>query len=211
MPTTPITSATVRRSTAKGLRTRARIVDAAAELMLTRGVAGTTLDDIGAAAGVGRSQLYHYFSGKDALVHDVIDRQADAVLTHQGADHADLSTWEAWSRWRDRTVDGAHAGGCVGGCPLGSLGTEVAERDSAARSLVSAGFSRWEEGFRRGIATMQQRGVLDTDADPATLATAVMVALQGGLLLAQVHRDVRPLAVGLDTAIAAIRQHATAA
>ncbi|MFJ4295316.1 hypothetical protein [Curtobacterium sp. NPDC089689] len=46
MPTTPITSATVRRSTAKGLRTRARIVDAAAELMLTRGVAGTTLDDI---------------------------------------------------------------------------------------------------------------------------------------------------------------------
>lgn len=57
---------------------------------------------------------------------------------------------------------------------------------------------------------MQQRGVLDTDADPATLATAVMVALQGGLLLAQVHRDVRPLAVGLDTAIAAIRQHATA-
>ncbi|MFS0729020.1 TetR/AcrR family transcriptional regulator [Curtobacterium sp. 1P10AnD] len=184
---------------------------AAADLMLTRGVAGTTLDDIGAAAGVGRSQLYHYFTDKDGLVHDVIELQADAVLARQGADQADFSTWDAWTRWRDRTVDGAHAGGCVGGCPLGSLGTEVAERDTAARDLVAAGFTRWEELFRRGISVMQERGALGPDADPATLATGVMVALQGGLLLAQVHRDVRPLAIGLDAAIAAIRGHATTA
>ncbi|MEK6344590.1 MAG: TetR/AcrR family transcriptional regulator [Curtobacterium sp.] len=208
MPSTVSGTGTVRRRTAKGLRTRSRIVDAAAELMLTRGVAGTTLDDIGATAGVGRSQLYHYFEDKDALVHDVIDRQSDTVLEHQGDDYADLSTWEAWTRWRDRMVDGARAGGCVGGCPLGSLGIEVAERDSAARTLVAAGFTRWEDGFRRGITAMQERGTISPHADPAELATGVMVALQGGLLLAQVHRDVRPLVVGLDTAIAAIRQHA---
>lgn len=202
---------TVRRRTTKGLRTRSRIVQAAADLMLTRGVARTTLDDIGTAAGVGRSQLYHYFTDKDGLVHDVIELQTDAVLAHQGADHADLSTWDAWTRWRDRTVDAALAGGCVGGCPLGSLGIEVAERDASARDLVAAGFTRWEELFRHGITAMQERGELGPGADPATLATGVMVALQGGLLLAQVHRDVRPLAVGLDAAIAAIRQHATPA
>ncbi|KTR08807.1 TetR/AcrR family transcriptional regulator [Curtobacterium luteum] len=211
MTAPPPDPATVRRRTAKGLRTRSRIVQAAAELMLTRGVARTTLDDIGAAAGVGRSQLYHYFPDKDGLVRDVIELQADSVLAHQGSDHAGLSSWDAWSRWRDRMVDEAHTGGCVGGCPLGSLGTEVAERDAAARNLVSAGFTRWEAVFERGITAMQERGAIGPTADPTALATGVMVALQGGLLLAQVHRDVRPLAVGLDTAIAAIRSHATTA
>ncbi len=211
MPRTSNDPGTVRHWTPKGLRTRSRIVDVAARLMLTRGVAGTTLEDIGAAAAVGRSQIYHYFTDKDALVHDVIDRQADAVLEHQGADYADLTTWEAWARWRDHMVDGALAGDCVGGCPLGALGVEVAERDDAARGLVAAGFERWERGFRAGITAMQQRGVLHPGADPSVLATGVMVALQGGLLLAQVHRDVRPLAVGLDAAIASIRQHAVTA
>ncbi|MGN8048271.1 TetR/AcrR family transcriptional regulator [Curtobacterium sp. 22159] len=201
---------TLRHTTAKGLATRNRIVATAADLMLTRGIAGTTPDDIGAAATVGRSQMYHYFTDKRALVRDVIRQQTEAIIGHQGPDYDDLTTWEAWERWRDHMVSDAEAGGCVGGCPLGSLGTELAERDVDARDLVAAGFARWELGFRNGIAGMRERGLLGPDADPATLATAVMVALQGGLLLAQVQRDVRPLAIGLDAAIAAIRRYAAA-
>ncbi|MBT2502462.1 TetR/AcrR family transcriptional regulator [Curtobacterium sp. ISL-83] len=197
---------TLRRTTAKGLATRQRIVDTAADLMLTRGVSGTTLDDIGAAATVGRSQMYHYFADKSALVRDVVRRQTDAVIAGQGPDYADLTTWESWERWRDETLAGAETGGCVGGCPLGSLGTELAERDADARDLVAAGFARWERGFHEGLTTMQEQGRLDRAADPAALATAVMVALQGGLLLAQVQRDVRPLAIGLETALDAIRR-----
>ena len=201
---------TLRRTTPKGLATRNRIIVTAADLMLTRGVAGTTLDDIGAAATVGRSQMYHYFTDKGELVRAVVRQQTDAVIAHQGPDYGDLTTWDAWQRWRDRAVADAAAGDCVGGCPLGSLGTELAERDVDARDLVAAGFARWEQGFRHGLTVMRDRGLLDADADPDTLATVVMVALQGGLLLAQVQRDVRPLAIGLDAAIAAIRQHATA-
>lgn len=183
-------------------------MDAAAELVLTRGVGGTTLDDIGAAARVGRSQLYHYFTDKDELVRDVVRRQTEAVITHQGPEFGALDSWGAWQRWRDGVVDGTHAEGCVGGCPLGSLSTELAERDDAARELVAAGFARWRQGFRDGIRTMRERGILGPDADPDALATTVMVALQGGLLLAQVQRDVAPLAIGLDAAIATVRRHA---
>jgi len=197
------------RTTAKGLATRTRIVETAADLMLTRGIAGTTLDDIGAAARVGRSQMYHYFTGKADLVRDVVRQQTEAIIAHQGPDYEDLTSWDAWQRWRDHMVADSAAGGCVGGCPLGSLGTELAERDVDARDLVAAGFARWELGFRNGLSAMQERGLLRPDADPAALATAVLVALQGGLLLAQVQRDVRPLAIGLDTAIATIRRHGT--
>src|SRR5207237_6882287 len=54
--------------TSKGRATRARIVDAAARLAYERGVAGTSLDDVGLAAGVGRSQPYHYFADKGELL-----------------------------------------------------------------------------------------------------------------------------------------------
>ena len=54
--------------TAKGERARARIVAASDRLIRQRGVAGTTLEDVKAAADVRGSQLYHYFPDKDDLV-----------------------------------------------------------------------------------------------------------------------------------------------
>ena len=61
--------------TAKGARTRARIVEEAAALIHERGVAGTTLEDVKVAAEVSGSQMYHYFPDKNDLVQAVIDYQ----------------------------------------------------------------------------------------------------------------------------------------
>ena len=71
--------------TAKGRRTRAAIVDAAASMMYDHGVAGTTLDDVLAASETGKSQLYHYFSDKSDLVEAVIARQLERVLAARHA------------------------------------------------------------------------------------------------------------------------------
>ena len=49
---------------------------------------------------------------------------------------------------------------------------------------------------------MCEDGLLSSEANPAELAVTVMTALQGGLLLAQTTRDVRPLELALDMAIA---------
>jgi TetR/AcrR family transcriptional regulator, transcriptional repressor for nem operon len=53
-----------------------------------------------------------------------------------------------------------------------------------------------------GFSAMREDGLLSPEADPAELAVTVMTALQGGLLLAQTTRDVRPLELALDMAIA---------
>ena len=73
-----------RRLTPKGERTRARIVEEAAALIHERGVAGTFLEDVKAAAGVSGSQMYHYFPDKDDLVHAVIDYQDAGAPGGQG-------------------------------------------------------------------------------------------------------------------------------
>ena len=69
-----------RRLTPKGRATRDRIVSAAAELMHEHGVAGTSLGDVQKAAGVGASQVYHYFEDKQSLIRAVIAHNAEAVL-----------------------------------------------------------------------------------------------------------------------------------
>ncbi|WP_345125010.1 helix-turn-helix domain-containing protein [Streptomyces chiangmaiensis] len=48
--------------------TRSRIVEAAAELFHVDGVHAVTLDDVRAASGTSKSQLYHHFADKDELV-----------------------------------------------------------------------------------------------------------------------------------------------
>jgi TetR/AcrR family transcriptional regulator, transcriptional repressor for nem operon len=80
-------------------------------------------------------------------------------------------------------VSVAEDAGCQGGCPLGSLGSEVAELDHAARHDVAAGFNRWEAAIRACLQGMRDRGQLVPDADPEQLATAMLAALEGGLLL----------------------------
>jgi TetR/AcrR family transcriptional regulator, transcriptional repressor for nem operon len=188
--------------TRKGTQTRQRIVAAAASLMLQQGVAGTTLEDVRAEAGVSSSQIYHYFTGKEALVRAVVEYRAQTVVgeIHEPA-LAAIEGIDGLRAWRDMIVSTQRDAGCQGGCPLGSLGSELAELDHVARRDVATGYSRWETAIRACLQRMRDRGQLVPDADPDQLATAMLAALQGGLLMAKIERDVRPLAAALDVMI----------
>jgi TetR/AcrR family transcriptional regulator, transcriptional repressor for nem operon len=191
-----------RRLTRRGEQTRQRIVDAAADLVFEQGVAGTTIEDVRAATGVSSSQLYHYFDDKPALIRAVIEHQTDAIVSNQ--ERFDLSTLDGLREWRDWVVDYQRSLGCRGGCPIGSLGSELAEHEPDARDQVAEGFIRWEAEIGRGLREMHAAGRLAADADPDALALALLAALQGGLLLTQIERDTRALEAGLDAILALI-------
>ena len=160
---------TERRLTRRGRETRERIVAAAADLIFERGVAETTLEDIRAAAGVSGSQVYHYFEDKQALVRAVMDHRPNAVLDTQGPRLDHLDTLPGLRAWRDLLVEHQRTLECRGGCPIGTLGAEVAEIDDAARMAVARGFGRWEARIRDGLRAMHARGDLPRQArTPAT-------------------------------------------
>ncbi|MEE4544996.1 TetR/AcrR family transcriptional regulator [Streptomyces sp. V4-01] len=190
------------RLTRKGQATRARIVAAASALVFERGVAGTSTDDVRAAAGVSTSQIYHYFADKSALVRAVIAHQTEAVLDAQRPLLGRLDSMEALRAWRDLVVGLQRERQCEGGCPIGSLAGELAEIDPEARAELAAGFARWEDGIRSGLRAMRDRGELRPGADPDRLSLAILAALQGGLLLTQTRRETAPLEAALDTMLA---------
>jgi TetR/AcrR family transcriptional regulator, transcriptional repressor for nem operon len=197
------------RLTARGAATRERIVAGAAALIYEWGVASTSLDDIMAATRTSKSQLYHYFADKDALVLEVIRRQLGQVVAGQETELRELRSWEGMQRWRDHMVGITRATGGAGGCPLGSLASELADHSEPARVVLVACFAEWEAYFVDGFTAMREDGLLSPGADPAELAVTMMTALQGGLLLAQTTRDVRPLELALDMAIAHVRGYRT--
>ena len=144
-----------RRLTPKGARTRARIVEEAAALIHERGVAGTTLEDVKVAAEVSGSQMYHYFPDKNELVQAVIDYQADTIVTHQGRV---LSSANGIEAWRNMVITAAKLTKAKGGCPLGSLGGQLAESDPEARALIAAGFDQWAAVIGDALRSLHAEG-----------------------------------------------------
>ena len=77
-------TAKARRFTARGAATRERIVSAAADLVWEKGAGMTSLDDVMEASGASKSQLYHYFADKDALLREAAELQTRRVLDTHG-------------------------------------------------------------------------------------------------------------------------------
>lgn len=74
-----------RRSKEDALATRHRLLDAAEEVFLERGVAGTSMNDIAQAAGTTRGAIYWHFQDKADLFNAMMDRVVlplQAALAH---------------------------------------------------------------------------------------------------------------------------------
>jgi AcrR family transcriptional regulator len=190
--------------TARGRATRDRILHAAAQLVAERGIAGTSLDDVRERAHASKSQLYLYFEDRDALLRAVAQRTSDSVLDIQAELLTGCDSLAGIGRYLEAIVALQVECGGHGGCPIGSLSGQLADRDEGARLALANGFERWEEGLRTGLQTMAARGELP-GADPARLATQTLAILQGGLLLTQVRRDPNQMRAAAEAILALVR------
>ena len=186
--------------TKKGLATRARILEHAAGLIYTQGVHATNNEQLRRAVGISGSQLNHYFPTKESLVLAVIEWQADRVLAfHRSERFTRFESIESLREWAAFYVAYEHS--VQEGCTLGSLAAEIIKTDLDVRARLAGAFDEWLGIFHDGLVRMQQLGRLSVAADPTRLATLLLAAYQGGMLLTQVARDVAPLEHALHAAI----------
>jgi AcrR family transcriptional regulator len=195
--------------TPKGAATRGRIIEAAADLILARGVGGTNLEDICTGTATSKGQLFHYFpDGKSELVSAIAAFQAERVLDAQRPFLDTLDTWDAWQGWRDAVL--AHYGSQAHwGCPIGALTAELIRDEPTRAADVAAHMNRWCGYIQAGLRRMHAAGLLRDDVNPDRLALSTFAALHGGLLLTQMTESIEPLEAALDGAVAALRAAAT--
>jgi AcrR family transcriptional regulator len=194
--------------TPKGAATRERIVRAAADLVLQRGAQGTSLDDIRAATGTSKSQLFHYFpGGKGDLISAIGALQAERVLAAQRPFLDALDTWASWARWRDAVL--AHYGSQPHwGCPIGALTAELVRSEPARAPEAFAHMERWRNYLEAGVTRMIQTGRLRAKTNPRELSLAIFAAIQGGLALSAMGQSIEPLKAALDGAMTTLHAHA---
>jgi AcrR family transcriptional regulator len=193
--------------TAKGAATRERIVRAATDLVLDRGVGGMTLDEIRAGTATSKSQLFHYFpGGKSELVGAIAALQSGRVLEAQRPWIDDLGTFASWQGWRDTLVayyrDLTHKY-----CSISALVNEVAPTDPPLAAEVAGYANRWQDQLTAGVGRLRDAGSLRTDTDAGRVGTAIFAALQGGLLVMQTRDSIEPLAAALDGTLDMLRFH----
>ncbi|MFA1548922.1 TetR/AcrR family transcriptional regulator [Actinomadura chokoriensis] len=193
------------RLTRRGAVTRRRIIEAAAELMYMKGVSSTTLDEVRAASGTSKSQLYNHFADKEQLVREVVLMRAEQIMERERAALERLRSFNSLVRWRNAIVQRNALRNGAYGCVLGSISGEVSDQDEVARRALAETFEEWENLIEAGLRRMQDAGTLTADADPRKLAIGLMAALQGGYLLAQAAHDVAPMEIALDMALDHVR------
>ena len=188
--------------TRKGLATRARIVDVAAQLMFEHGVAGTSIDDLRNTAGVSGSQIAHYFRDKRDLTRQVIAvRLNDVEVFHTQPQLGALDNLEALEAWADACVADVETVYSRGGCVYGSLAGELLEATDDVLDDLAAGYDHWLSLFRTGLTDMRRRGELRPDADPRHLAVALVTAHQGGTMITHATGSAEPASAAVNAAV----------
>jgi len=195
--------------TPKGSATRRRIVDAASAVVLDRGAAALTLRDVQLGTGVSGSQLTHYFESRSDLLRAAAESVAEQVAAAHEAGLAPVHTIAGLQRWTRQVVRLQQERGSSGPCPVGTLVAEHGRHDPQALPVLGAGLLRWHRALRGTVERLQEAGEVERTADPGRLATQLLSAVQGGLVLSAAWGDTTPLRDALDGAVAALPRPAS--
>ena len=196
MPGEPITK--------RGRASRERIVERAAELFAERGIAATSLDEVLAAAGAGKGQFYHYFRSRDELAAAAVGHRCAQVVAGLAQALGSVSSLAGLEEALAGFIAGFEQMG-LPGCPIGTLATEVANRNEDARRQAAAGFDAWERLLADALERMRQSGELRADAEPARLATGLLASIEGGMVLSQARKDIASLRIAAGMGLEPVR------
>jgi len=152
-----------------------KIIAAGFEMMTQKGYCATTLDDIAGHIGVSKTTLYLYFSNKEDLVVEIV-RSVHVEIERQAIEF-----------FKTEPVLDAylHVLDIILGRDLNRVGfthdiLALSSRNPAIRKIHQDHMNKVIEKATLGIICLQKRGEARRDADPRTMALA-LVALMSGL------------------------------
>jgi len=177
--------------TAQSIPKREQIIEAAAQLVHAKGFHRTSVDDILVAAESGKGQFYHYFKNKDEVGLAIVDRASARMRVTLLERLEEGEGMEAIEWMLDCLVKTVRQAQCGGGCPLGNLALEMSDQHEAFRQKLAQIFESWRVVVERSLRAAQAQGQIRPEVEAESLSFLVLSAIEGGILLAKVERDVR--------------------
>jgi TetR/AcrR family transcriptional regulator, lmrAB and yxaGH operons repressor len=174
----------------KGDETRGRLLSATAKLLQTQGFHGTGLSQVIDEARAPKGSLYFHFpGGKEELTAEALRRSADewqeAVLAVLAGAPDPIAGVGAVCALLARTLE---ATAFRDGCPLATVALEASASSDRIHEVCAAAYGGWQR-----LIEAQLTGVGIDEPRAERLATFVLAAIEGALLLAKAHRSGEPL------------------
>ena len=174
----------------KGEQTRQHIIQQAATLFNQRGYIGSSISDVMQCTGLQKGGIYRHFQSKEQLAlaaFDYAQQQNTSQLVAAVAAETDAvqKLLAFISAFHTLTLHPP----VPGGCPVLNTIVDSDDGDPALRERVVAVVSGWQQLIERIVADGVARGSLRRDIDPQAVASVLIAALEGGILLARAHRS----------------------
>ncbi|MFH9825225.1 LmrA/YxaF family transcription factor [Streptomyces bobili] len=168
------------------------MVFSAAQLIRRDGVAATGMREVAAHAAAPRGSLQHYFpGGKEQLVNEAVawaGRYAGNRVARFLAALPEPTPSGLFAEMVRQWTDEYESAGFAAGCPVAAATVDCAESVESTREAASAAFATWTGAVADALTGM---GVPRERAAP--LATLMIGALEGAIVIARAEQDVRAL------------------
>jgi TetR/AcrR family transcriptional repressor of lmrAB and yxaGH operons len=163
------------------------MIESAALLFRERGIEGTSFTDVIEHSGAPRGSIYHHFPGGKPELAEAATRWAGehilASTTAGLAERDPAAAIDHLCRWWTRVLESTdHQGGCVI-----VAATLAGEREPAAHAAAES-FTTWENAIAHAL---RARGLGARRA--RSLATLIISAIEGAIILSRAHRTTEPL------------------
>jgi TetR/AcrR family transcriptional repressor of nem operon len=167
------------------------------------GFAGTSIDEVAAATGLGKGSLYGAFGGKRQLYLRVFDRYCTEVTE---ATQRSLSGPDggAYARLRAHLLAVAEATGRDTGhlgCLLANGTAELAGQDPAVTDRAGRAFQALEDALVECIQGAQRHGDIDPAADARLHGRLLLAVLRGIEALGKASTNQQSLRAIAETAL----------
>ena len=180
-------------------------VSAAVTTFRGTGFAGSSIQDLVEATGVGRGSLYAAFGDKDGLYRAAMDRYRNdyAVplleMLNSGADARTLVRQTLEGLVEEILRDGDEQS-----CLIVSAAAERFHGDAHVQRHIQETTNALEEAFTRVLSEGQARGEIGSTAQPRDLARSLIATIHGVRVAGAINRDRRWLTSVVEVAIAAL-------
>jgi AcrR family transcriptional regulator len=183
------------------------VLERAREQFWATGFAGTRMDDIAQATGLGKGSLYGAFGDKAKLFHRVFDDWCTAVVEvaeGQLGGGPDAEALARLSRYVHLMAENTASDTERRGCLLAKGAAELAQHDPTVAARSAETMTALLTLLRTEISAAQRNGDIDGDADPEQLAALLLTVVRGIEAVGKAGLDPKTLRTVADTALAVL-------
>lgn len=171
---------------------RERILCEAESLILQRGFAGTSIEEILEKASITKGGFFYHFSDKNALARALVQRylEHDEQLFDELFQQADMLTEDPLQQLliflnliseKMGQLETTHPG-----CLVAGFTYESQQFKPDIRELIKEGVLRWREIFTRRLEKVLEHYTPITEIEVQTLADMFTSSIEGGIILSRI-------------------------